>query len=37
MLYKTRLPVPIAAAVRKAGAWIAAADGDGFLTRPFVS
>jgi hypothetical protein len=37
VLYRTRLPVPIAAAVRKAGVRIAPAGGNGFLTRPFVS
>jgi hypothetical protein len=36
MLYNLRLPVPTAAAVRKAGVWIVPADENGFLTRPFV-
>jgi len=37
MVYKSRLPVPIATAVRKAGVWIASAIEADSLTRPFVS
>jgi hypothetical protein len=33
MLYNTRLPVPIATAVRKAGVWIAPYDRNGFFDQ----